>query len=210
MLKIIKEWSVKRKSGAGTRTRCIAVCMCGGEAEYDKNNVTRGNTTKCRECSNKSRSDKHTKHGHNMSHTKGKCSKAYYTWQAMKRRCLKDYDSKSEYYKGRGIGICDNWVGSFESFLSDMGEPPTKSHSIDRIDNNLGYCKDNCRWATPKEQANNKSNNMKISVNGDVKNLCQWAEISGIKRETIKNRINRGWSESDAVLTPVGKKPAKC
>ena len=161
-------------------------------------------------CSNKSRSKKHTKHGHNKSKSKGGCTKAYYTWQAMKRRCLTDYDKRSERYQSRGITICDDWVGSFESFLSDVGEPPTGQHSLDRIDNDKGYSKENCRWATAKEQANNKTSNYKITVNGETKNLCQWSELTGIKRETIKNRIRRGWSESDAVLTPVGKKPAKC
>lgn len=210
MLEIISKWSVKRKSGKGVRVRCIARCMCGDESEYDSTNVTSGNTTKCKDCANKSRSKKHTKHGHNMARTKGSCTKSYYTWQAMKRRCLTDYDSKSEYYKGRGITICNEWIESFESFLLDMGEPPTKSHSIDRIDNNKGYCKDNCRWATALEQANNKSNNVKITVNGTTKNLCQWVEISGVQRKTITGRIKRGWSEHDAVMTDVGQKHNKC
>ena len=210
MLEIISKWSVKRTNGKGTRIRCIARCVCGNESEYDSTNIARGNTTKCKDCANKSRSKKHVKHGHNMSHSKGSCTKAYYTWQAMKRRCLADYDSKSEYYKGKGITICGEWIESFESFLSDMGEPPTKLHSIDRIDNNKGYCKENCRWATSLQQANNKSNNVKITVNGTTKNLCQWVQISGIKRKTITNRIKRGWSEYDAVMTGIGKKPNQC
>lgn len=209
MLEIIREWSVKRKSGVGTRIRCIAKCDCGAESEYDKSNITSGNTSQCRSCSNKSRSKKHTKHGHNRSSAGGGCTKSYYTWQAMKRRCLTNYDSRSEHYQKRGISICEEWIDSFEAFLFDMGEPPTKKHSLDRIDNNKGYCKENCRWATPKEQANNKTSNYKITVSGETKNLCQWSELTGIKRETIKNRIKRGWSESDAVLTPVGKKPSR-
>ena len=210
MLELLNEWSVKRPNGRGTRVRCHAKCECGNVSEYIKENIVRGNTTRCKDCSNKSRSEKHTKHGHNMSHSKGSCTKSYYTWQAMKRRCLTDYDSKSEYYKGKGITICDEWIGSFESFLSDMGEPPTKLHSIDRIDNSKGYSKENCRWATQLQQANNKSNNVKITVNATTKNLCQWVQISGIKRKTITSRIKRGWSEYDAIMTDIGKKPNQC
>jgi len=210
MLEIIKKWSVKRSNGKGTRIRCLARCKCGDVSEYDSSNVASGNTTQCKKCSNTSRSKKHTKHGHNMAHSKGKCTKTYYTWQAMKRRCLTDYDRRSSQYKGKGITICDEWVNSFESFLKDMGEPPTKSHSIDRIDNTKGYYKENCRWATAIEQANNKSNNVKITVNGTTKNLCQWVHITGIKRKTITARLKRGWSEFDAVMTDVGKKPSKC
>lgn len=210
MLEVIKSWSVKRKSGPGVRIRCVARCACGNESEYDKGNIDSGNTTRCKDCANKSRSKKHTKHGHNKSHTNGACTKAYYTWQAMKRRCLTNYDKRSEHYKSRGITICDEWIDSFERFLSDMGEPPTKAHSLDRIDNSKAYSKGNCRWATAKEQANNKTSNHKITINGETKNLCQWSDIFEINASTIRGRIKRGWSESDAVLTPVGKKPPKC
>ena len=209
MLKIVKKWSVKRKSGNGVRVRCVAICDCGNESEYDSSNVSRGNTTRCSACANKSRSEKHTKHGHNMSNTNGHCTKTYSAWSSMKRRCLTDYDTRSAHYQSRGITICIEWVNSFEVFLSDMGEPPTNEHSLDRINNDGNYSKENCRWATVLQQANNKTNNKQIKINGTIKNLCQWSAIVDIKRKTISNRLSRGWSEYDAVMTDVGKKPNK-
>lgn len=80
----------------------------------------------------------------------------YRSWHHMKGRCLnpKDYDYKN--YGGRGIDICQDWVDSFESFYKDMGPKPSRNHSLERIDNSKGYNKENCKWATRKEQNNNQ------------------------------------------------------
>lgn len=79
----------------------------------------------------------------------------YSSWCAMKGRCLNPNNHKYKDYGGRGITVCNEWVNSFESFLADMGEKPF-GLSIDRLDVNGPYCKSNCKWSTPKEQANNK------------------------------------------------------
>ncbi|AHK11815.1 homing endonuclease HNH [Shewanella sp. phage 3/49] len=207
MLTITSQWSVKRPSGNGVRIMCTAECSCGNVSEYMKENIKRGNTTKCKDCANKSRSEKNTKHGKSVDRRTGECSKVYYTWQAMKRRCLTDYDGRSAHYQSRGISICDEWANSFETFLADMGEPASKDLSIDRIDNNKGYYKENCRWATPTEQANNKTTNRKLTVNGTTKNLCQWSSITGIAAPTIRRRLGGGWSEHDAIMIDIGIKP---
>ena len=122
----------------------------------------------------------------------------------MKRRCQNPNDKRYMDYGGRGIKVCNEWQ-SFARFSSDMGEPPTDKHTIERVDYNLSYCKNNCRWATPKEQANNKRNNRLIYVNGLSKTLQQWADETGIRRETIARRINSGWDPHKAIRTPVRK-----
>lgn len=84
-----------------------------------------------------------------MSH-----NSTYKSWQSMKSRCLNENDPSSKYYRDRGIKITERW-NTFENFLEDMGERP-EGLTLDRINNNGNYCKENCKWSTPKEQMNNR------------------------------------------------------
>lgn len=87
-----------------------------------------------------------------------------------------------------------------------MKNRPTKKHSIDRIDNNSGYNKKNCRWATQLQQQNNKRNNHLITYDNRTQTLTLWANETGIKRQTITARIKRNWSIENVLTIPVGKK----
>jgi len=96
---------------------------------------------------------KNLKHGHNKK--SGQETPTYNSWQKMKQRCLNPKATGYHNYGARGITVCRRWRNSFENFLNDMGERP-EGMSIDKIDNNGSYGKWNCKWSTPKEQANNK------------------------------------------------------
>jgi hypothetical protein len=113
----------------------------------------------------------------------------YKTWAAMKVRC--DPMSKQKYpnYAGRGIGVCDRWQ-TFENFYDDMGERP-QGKSIDRIDNNKGYCPENCRWATPKQQCNNRRNTVYVKHNGKILNVWQFAKEIKLSESGALKRVHR-------------------
>lgn len=127
-------------------------------------------------------------------------SKEYRTWTQIKRRCLNPNVSGYYLYGGRGISICEEWE-NFEVFLRDMGKAPSKKHSIDRIDNGKGYFPENCRWATPKMQANNRRTNRNITYQNKTQTLTQWAEELNICDTALYCRLKRGWSLERALTT---------
>lgn len=94
------------------------------------------------------------KHGFSRNSRNGR-TKIYRAWCNMINRCTNPNVPHYDNYGGRGITVCERWLSSFENFLEDMGEPPP-THTIDRLDNDKGYFKENCAWRTPKEQANNR------------------------------------------------------
>ena len=109
----------------------------------------------------------------------------------MRARCRNPNDTSFRDYGGRGIRVCDRWE-DFASFFEDMGERP-EGMTIDRIDVNGHYEPGNCRWADDITQANNKRSNVRITRDGVSKTLQEWADATGIKRETIRWRLRQGW-----------------
>jgi hypothetical protein len=108
-------------------------------------------------------------------------------------------------YGGRGITICTEWL-LFENFYRDMGDKPSKDHTLDRKDNDGPYCKDNCRWATQKQQMNNTRSVRKLTHNGITHTVAEWAELLNMPPETLRTRLRLGWSISDALTIPVKHK----
>lgn len=132
-----------------------------------------------------------------LNKTHGHCSqkkrtRTYRSWASMMQRCTnKNYDFW-EFYGGRGIKVSEEWK-SFENFLADMGERP-ENCSLERVDRDGNYCVENCKWANPDEQAANRSNNVFIEYQGKKQTLKEWSDQIGIKYETLRRRIKRGWS----------------
>lgn len=125
----------------------------------------------------------------------------YRIWVSMKNRCHNPKVKAFRNYGARGINVCERWDESFVAFRADMGPRPSPRHSIDRIDYNGNYSPDNCRWATPKEQANNSRRNRRLTHQGITLSLSQWSERLGIPRKRIRHRLNAGWPV-EAALTP--------
>lgn len=119
-----------------------------------------------------------------------KSNPLYQTWYDMIRRCYTPHRHDYKNYGGRGIKVCDRWLNSFWAFVEDIGDKPSKKHSLDRVDVNGNYAPDNCKWSTQKEQCNNKRNNRLLEYNGLTMTLTQWAEYLGIKKKTLWQRLN--------------------
>ena len=139
-------------------------------------------------------------HGHARRKTR-----TYNIWVNMKQRCYNENAPAYKWYGERGIFMPESWVASFTEFLMDMGECP-KGMSIDRIDNNAGYSKENCRWTDMKTQQRNRRGNRPITHDGDIKTLAGWAESAGMKLATLWARLDtHGWTFDKAISTPVKK-----
>jgi hypothetical protein len=128
-------------------------------------------------------------------------SREYRSWESMLNRCEKPTDREYPMWGGRGIKVCERWH-DFNNFYADMGKRPPNT-TLDRIDNNGNYEPSNCRWANAKTQANNRRSNTLITFNGKTQTLQQWADETGIYKNTISMRINHyGWSIEKALTTP--------
>lgn len=132
---------------------------------------------------------------HGMAHTP-----TYRAWDAMKRRCHNPDHKSYPLYGGRGITVCERWH-RFDEFFADMGKVP-EGMSIERIDNDGNYEPSNCKWATVAEQSRNRRTNVRVSVLGQMLCLSDAARIVGVCPSTISRRLEKGWSEHDAVFAP--------
>lgn len=140
-------------------------------------------------------------HGHTRPSQGGKTS-IYRCWQNMIARCTQSSNPAYRHYKKRGITICDRWH-KFENFLSDMGDMPT-GLTLDRIDNNGNYEPDNCRWATRREQANNRTTNVRFTYQGHEYTLSELARKTEVSKDLLRQRLCRSklpWTVSGAVRT---------
>lgn len=182
---------IKKDGRKQKRWRCI--CDCGDEILAPTGALRFGQIVSCPK--------RHTiqKHGHTLGR---KSSPTYNSYQSMKYRCLNPNMHHHHRYGGRGITICDRWLGDdgFAHFVEDMGERPSKKYTVERIDNDGDYCPENCKWATRAEQALNRSTGRTHIWNGVEYTLADLSKATGVSKERLRHRICRaGWSVEDAV-----------
>jgi hypothetical protein len=137
----------------GVNRKLIARCDCGNEVKTKLSYARSGHTNSCGCYKMDTLIERSTKHS--MCNTP-----EYATWANMIQRCTNPKGSNYSYYGGRGIKVCDEWF-EFENFIRDMGRKPAEGYSIDRINNDGNYCKENCRWADRFTQMNNTRKNIK-------------------------------------------------
>jgi hypothetical protein len=131
----------------------------------------------------------------------------YSLWEGMIARCTVPSRINYADYGGRGIKVSEEWR-SFEKFYEDMGRRPSRRYSLDRINNDGDYCKENCKWSTRKEQSRNTSRSVHVTYKDRTMCIEDWAKELGTRSGTIKGRLKGGWTPQEAVsVKPVkGKK----
>ena len=121
----------------------------------------------------------------------------------MRNRCNNPKNRSFENYGGRGVTVCERW-SDFANFLADMGQRPSPKHTIERNDNDRGYEPENCCWAVPEKQANNKRNNRVLEYRGRAMTLAMWAREVGMSADALERRLNLlKWSIEKSLETPV-------
>lgn len=193
---VVKEINERRHG----RVRWLAKCDCGTTSVLTKRQLEKTKT--CQNCKNATFGQMAT------ARKKVRHKATYRSWQSMMTRCFDTGHHAFDRYGGRGISVSERWR-NYDNFLDDMGERP-KGKTLDRIDVNGDYDCKNCRWATKVQQANNRRDNILLTVDGKTGTLTYWATKSGIARNVLKQRVVvHGWSDKRAVETPVMKRTCK-
>ena len=163
------------------------LCDCGNYTIVISGSLQSGATTSCGCYGAEARRASRLKHG--MSGTK-----MHYTYVGILHRCYNKNSNVYHNYGGRGISVCDEWVGpeGLINFVRDMGVPPSDKHQIDRINNDGPYSPENCRWVTSKENCRNTRRNINITFNGKNQCVAAWAEETGVNSNRIYDELKKG------------------
>ena len=175
-LTVVSEDQQRDKNGYITYT---CECKCGNTKSILGVSLRKGSTRSCG-CLQK---ESTTKHG--MERTP-----EYKAWVSMKSRCLNPNHARFSDWGGRGITISNEWL-VFDNFIKDMGNRPTANHSLDRVDNELGYSKSNCAWVDKRTQALNRRGTIKVMHNNKIMFVHEYALLVGLTESGARKRIAR-------------------
>lgn len=188
-LTAIKRYGTDRNGSA----TWLCKCDCGVEKVVSGHDLVWGKTKSCGCLKRKPRT-------HGMTKTR-----LYRIWSGMKDRCKNPNSPAYGNYGGRGIGVCEEWSDSFACFKEWAdGHGYSDDLTIERLDNNKGYCPSNCTWITKPEQSQNRRTCILVTIGNKTMNLQQWCNELGISYKLAHNRIRKlGWEPIKALTTPV-------
>ena len=191
---VVIERGQYEKSGSAT---WVCICDCGNKKTISGADLRKGHTQSCG-CLQIERTK-------NRNFLNGQEPKdLYHVWVSMRQRIYNHKHKSFNDYGGRGITICEEWDKSYIAFRTwAIANGYEKGLTIDRIDNEKGYCPENCRWVSQKTQANNRRNNTVITYLGESKTISEWADVFHIKSGTLTQRIRKGWPIEKALTMPV-------
>lgn len=180
------------------RAQWLCMCECGNIIKVEQSNLKRGNSNSCGCYNDELRILRSTTHGDRRT-------RLYGIWTNIKSRCYNPNSTSYSNYGARGILMCDEWKDSyynFKSWANESGYIDSNDVTIERVDVNGGYSPENCIWASPKEQANNRRNTVFFTHNNETHSLSEWADITGIKYHTLFARIYKlNWDFEKAINT---------
>lgn len=176
----------KLKANKHGEMEWLCICDCGNSKKTTSNKLTHGYTIQCDTCRRNIAASHIKRHGLTSS-------KIWNTYYGMKERCYSPKYSLYHRYGGRGIKVCDEWKNSFRAFAKWAFENGySETLTLDRINNNGDYCPENCRWATVLEQANNRSTNRIVTVNGTDDTLANWVRKTNASYGYVRDKLNSG------------------
>lgn len=182
------------------------VCECGGSKLVNTGDLNSGDSTSCGCFKIENAKVLYTKHGR-------RDTPEFDAWVHLRQRCYNKNDSAYKNYGKKGIIVCDEWLDEergFINFYNHIGDRPSPIHSVDRYPNKYGnYEPGNVRWATPKQQANNKTNNVIFEFNGVKGTISQICDLVELDQSYVRLRLRRGWALEKALTIPKRQWPSQ-